>query len=159
MRQTHMTLLRLSWQGNATLVAGDRRDVDAQTEEIIPRISPWRQFVFANKLKSRSLGYRLGFFHDIMPYQLPRYVLYAMASAFFSKEYWLYLWQGAGERVLEEHQLKKVLMWYRQPQQPANHYGKLKHEKADTSYLTSTNNGYIEVKCDMMQINHLLNQA
>ncbi len=160
MRNEHMALLRLSWQGNPALIEGAHKVVDEQVEEIIPQISRWRKFIFTNQLKSRSLGYRLGFFRNIMPYQLPIYVLYAVASAFFSKEYWLHLWQGAGEQVLEEYQLRKALNWYHHPH---NHmhsrYAKLRTEKAETSYLTSTNNNYTDLKCDMMLINHLLNQA
>lgn len=43
-------------------------------------------------------------------------------------------------------------------------YGKMQQESAQTSYLTSTNNGYPadghpEVKCDMLQVNHCLNEA
>jgi glycosyltransferase involved in cell wall biosynthesis len=160
MQHEKMALVRLSWQGNKTLVAGGKRVLSEQIEEIQPAISNWRKFVFQNRFKVRSIGYRLGLFQNIMPYQLPMYVLYAVASSFFSKDYWLYLWQGAGERVLEEHQLQKALQWNSMPQGHAySRYGKLRQESADTSYLTTTNNGFVEIKCDMMQINYLLNEA
>lgn len=159
MRRDHMALLRLSWQGNQALIHGERKIVDEQTELIIPQIKWWRKLIFTNQFKSRSIGYRLGLFRDIMPYQLPMYVLYAVASAFFSKEYWLYLWQGAGDRVMEWHQLRKALTWYHNPPHKPNHYGKVRTEKAETSYLTSSSNGYADLECDMMLINHLLNQA
>jgi hypothetical protein len=109
MQRDNMALVRLSWQGNEMLVAGAKQPLSNQIEEIQPAISSWRKFVFQNRFKCRSLGYRLGFFRNIMPYQLPIYVLYAVASSFFSKAYWLYLWQGAGERVLEEQQLQKIV--------------------------------------------------
>ena len=160
MQRDNMALVRLSWQGNEMLVAGAKQPLSNQVEEIQPAISNWRKFVFQNRFKFRSLGYRLGFFRNVMPYQLPMYVLYAVASSFFSKAYWLYLWQGAGERVLEEQQLQKALQWNSQPHgQSYSRYGKLRQESADTSYLTTTNNGFIEIRCDMMQINHLLNEA
>ena len=160
MQRENMALVRLSWQGNQTLVTGARQALNEQVEEIKPAISSWRKFVFQNQFKVRSVGYRLGFFRNIMPYQLPMYVLYAVASSFFSKAYWLYLWQGAGERVLEEQQLHKALQWNSQRHgQSYSRYGKLRQESADTSYLTTTNNGFVEIRCDMMQINYLLNEA
>ena len=160
MRRENMAMVRLFWQGNEALVAGNKRSLSEQVEEIQPAISSWRKFVFQNRFKFRSLGYRLGFFRDIMPYQLPMYVLYAVASSFFSKAYWLYLWQGAGEQVLEEHQLQKALRWNSQRHgQSYSRYGKLWQESAATSYLTSTNNAFTDLKCDMLQINYKLNEA
>lgn len=160
MQHENMALVRLSWQGNKTLVTGAKQVLSEQIEEITPAISSWRKFIFQNRYKVRSSGYRLGFFRNIMPYQLPMYVLYAVASSFFSKEYWLYLWQGAQERVVEEHQLQKALQWNSMRHGKAySRYGKLRQESAETSYLTTTNNGFKEVKCDMMQINYRLNEA
>ncbi|WP_151087653.1 glycosyltransferase family 2 protein [Hymenobacter baengnokdamensis] len=155
-RRERLAMVRLSWQGNPQLVAGQLHKLDASIEEIKPTIPQWRSLVFTNRFKVRSVGYKLGFFRDIMPYQLPLYVLYAVAAAFFEKHYWLFLWQGAGTRVLEEAQLKKALYWYQQQQ---SRYAKVLVESAQTSYLTSTTNGYQETRCDMLLINHLLNEA
>ena len=165
MKRENMALVRLSWQGNKKLVAGATHPISEQVEEVKPDISSWRKFIFLNRFKSRSVGYRLGFFRNIMPYQLPMYALYTVASSFFSRAYWLYLWQGAGQRVNEEHQLQKALQWYSQHHgQTYSRYGKMQHESAQTSYLTTTNNGYPaggypHIKCDMLQINYLLNEA
>ena len=156
MTQYHLPMLRLSWQGNKVLINGNKQSLSDRVEQVIPNISWLKKSVFMNKAKVRSIGYRLGFFKNITPYQLPLYVLYAVAGAFFTREYWLYLWNGAGEKVLEEAQLRKAVQWY---DRYRCGYGKMKEESAETSYITSTHNGFPAVKFDMMQLNHELNQA
>jgi len=156
MAQYHLPMLRLSWQGNKILINGATESLSNRIEQVIPEISWLKKSIFMNKAKVRSIGYRLGFFKNITPYQLPLYVLYAVAGAFFTREYWLHLWDGAGGKVLEEAQLRKAVQWY-----DKHHcgYGKMKQESAETSYITSTHNGFPEEKLDMMQLNYLLNQA
>ncbi|UYZ57447.1 hypothetical protein [Hymenobacter latericus] len=156
MNEQHMVMLRLAWQGNATLVAGRKVGISDNIEEITPEISSWDEFVFMNKYKFRSVFYRLGFFQSIMKYQLPFYVLYAVASACFDKKYWLYLWKDARNIVLEEDQLKKASTWY---DQTHSRYGKLVKESTQTSYITSTTNGFREIDFDMVRFNYIMNQA
>lgn len=156
MRHEQMAMLRLLWQGNPHMIAGQIQPLAPGLETLKPALHPWRNLIFTNQFKLRAIGYRLGLFHNIMPYQLPLYVLYAVAAAFFEKSYWLHLWQGAGTRVLEELQLKRALQWHKQR---GSRYGKVAIESAQTSYITSTTNGLYGIECDMLRINYLLNEA
>jgi hypothetical protein len=156
MAHHQLPMLRLSWQGNAILVAGKIQSLSQHIEQVLPSINWVKKGIFMNKGKVRAIGYRLGFFRNITPYQLPLYVLYAVAGAFFTRDYWLHLWEGAGQKVLEEAQLRKAAQWY---EKHRSRYGKMKQEGAETSYITSTHNGFVGIDFDMMQLNHLLNEA
>jgi glycosyltransferase involved in cell wall biosynthesis len=153
--ENNMVMLRLSWQGNGSLVAGDKVTIGNKIEKIIPKIPFFDELIFTNKFKLRSVLYRLGFLNSIMKYQIKFYVLYAVAAAAFRKDYWLYLWKDALQVVHEETQLKKAAYWYNTHKSA---YGKLLNEAAETSYISSTYNAFREIDFDMIKFNHIINE-
>lgn len=156
MKTNSMVMLKLTWQGNSRMIKGKKKEFGAGIEEIQPEISLYDRIVFLNKYKVRSVLYRLGFFKDLMRYQVGFYVLYSVAAACFEKQYWLSLWRSVDNVVLEETQLRRAYKWF------VNHgstYGKLMHEITQTSYISSTSNGFREIEFDMFLFNHLMNQA
>jgi glycosyltransferase involved in cell wall biosynthesis len=156
MAAQNMVLLKLTWQGNPYMIAGEKKRASATIEQVIPAISRYEQVVFLNKYKVRSVLYRLGFFRNLMKYQVKFYTLYSVAAACFEKDYWLSLWQGVENVVLEETQLGRAYAWF------ATHrstYGKLLDESTQTSYISSTANSFQEISFDMFRFNHCLNEA
>ena len=156
MAARRMVLLKLTWQGNQHMIAGNKKQISTTIEELIPAISYTDKLVFLNRYKLRSVLYRLGFFRNVMKYQVGFYVLYSVAAACFERDYWLPLCTGVDNVVLEETQLRRAYHWF------SNHgssYGKLLSESTQTSYISSTSNSFGEIDFDMFRLNHCLNEA
>jgi glycosyltransferase involved in cell wall biosynthesis len=159
MQTRHIAMVKISWLGNNTLVEGEKRQINEHMEEIVPAIPFASQAIFLNKYRIRSVLYRLGILRLMksdFKYQLPFYSLYSVASAFFDKQYWLYLWNDALTKVDEGRQLRKAAHWL---QTTKSHYAKTKTEVSRTSFITSATNEFKEANLDVIRFNHHLNQA
>ena len=164
MRANHFAMVKLSWLGNERLNQGKRAEVapiaGAEVEEMVPKL-PWgTQAVFLNRFRVRSVLYRTGllkrFFKSDFERQLPLYTLYAVASAFFDKAYWLYLWPAGQTEAKEYEQLHKAAAWWRRT---GSRFAKSKQELTRTSFITSATNTFEGVNLDPYVLNHVLNQA
>jgi hypothetical protein len=159
MQARHIAMVKLSWLGNKTLIRGEKRRINEQMEEIVPTIPFASKAIFLNKYRIRSVLYRLGVLRLMksdFKYQLPFYSLYSVASAFFEKKYWLYLWNDALTKVEEGRQLQKAARWL---QTTNSRYAKTKTEVTRTSFITSATNEFKEANLDIIRFNHHLNQA
>lgn len=155
----HLATIKLSWLGNQRLVTGTKQPLDEEIEEVVPVIPLATATVFLNRYRVRSVLFRLGllrFFKTDFEYQLPLYVLYSVASAFFDKAYWLSLWDDAQTKIDEAQQLRKAADWF------ARHrprYAKTRREVTKTSFTTSATNMFAGIDLDVFRFNHHLNEA
>lgn len=163
MRAHRLAMVKLSWLGNESLNSGRRVALppagSAELEEIVPAIPLATQTVFLNQYRVRSVLYHAGllrFFKTDMQYQLPLYTLYAVASAFFNKEYWLHLWPKGQTQVDEAQQLRRAFQWWRRT---GSRFAKTRHELTRTSFITSATNAFAGIRLDPFVLNHLLNEA
>lgn len=157
---THgIDLVKISWLGNDNVIMGQKKPVGGQLEEIEPTIPFSSELLVLDRFKVRSLLQSLGvlrFMRRDFQRQLPVYTLYGVASAFFTKKYWLYLWEGEQALVDEVQQLQKAGQWYKQQR---GRYAKSRIELTKTSFITSVSNMYKGVDLDIFAFNHHLNQA
>lgn len=159
MQARQIAIVKLSWHGNKTLIAGQKWPINEQMEELIPVIPFLSKAIFLNKYRVRSVLYRLGVFRLMksdFKYQLPFYSLYSVASAFFDKKYWLHLWSDTLTKAEEWRQLHKAAYWL---QTTNSRYAKTKKEVTKTSFITSATNEFKEANLDIIRFNHHLNQA
>lgn len=154
-----LDLVKISWLGNPNVITGQKAPLSEQLEEIIPHIPLASKVVVLDKFKVRSILKSMKMMRLVrsdFKLQLPVYTLYGVASAFFTKKYWLYLWEGAQVQVDEIKQLQKAGKWY---EQRHGRYAKSKRELTKTSFSTSATNMYKEVELDIFVFNHHLNEA
>jgi hypothetical protein len=156
MRNNRAALIKLSWYGNNKVIDGKKIKVDEGIEEVIPNLSFISKIIFTNKFKIASVLYRLGMYKESFEFQLKFYTIYTVASAFFNKNYWLYLWSGAGGKVDETYQLKKAAEWLISKK---CRYFKTHFESATTSFITSATNSYKDVNFDIFKFNFYMNEA
>lgn len=156
MEAQQLSMLRLHWQGNEQVIRGRKVPLGAGVEEVVPSIPLTAELVFLNRFKIRSVIYRLGLLGNGMKFQVPFYTLYAVAAAFFRRDYWLYLWQRDQEEVRESIQLTKAAAWYRQH---GGRYAKTTKELTETSYISSATNAFPGIDLDIFHLNHHLNEA
>lgn len=155
----HLDMVKISWLGNEHVITGQKIPLGEQLEEIIPHIPLASNLVILNRFGVRSTLKKLGllrFVRSGFQLQLPVYTLYGVASAFFTKQYWLHLWEGSQTRVDEVQQLQKAGQWYRHHQ---GRYAKSWVELTKTSFITSTTNMYKGVDLDIFALNYHLNEA
>ncbi|HYH16653.1 MAG TPA: hypothetical protein VD794_15590, partial [Flavisolibacter sp.] len=154
MRENNMVKLKVGWQGTPKVNQGKIKQLSLNIEQIQPNFSFINRVVVNNKFKIASVLHylRLVNINSLLPF----YSIYAVASAFFDKKYWLYLWDGASDKVKEEFQLRKALSWY---DTKSSTYGKLINESSKTSYITSVNNSFSHIDFDMFRFNYYLNEA
>jgi glycosyltransferase involved in cell wall biosynthesis len=159
MAAQHLDMVKISWLGNNAVITGTKVPVGKQLEEIIPYIPLASNLLILDKFKVRSTLKKLGllrFVRNDFQLQLPVYTLYGVASAFFTKKYWLHLWGGGQSRVDEVQQLQKAGQWYTQHH---GRYAKSRVELTKTSFITSTTNMYKGVELDIFVFNYCLNEA
>lgn len=159
MRTQHLDMVKISWLGNPQVITGQKIAIGEELEEIIPHIPLASDLLVLNRFGLRSALSKLKLMRLIrndFQLQLPVYTLYGVASAFFTKRYWLYLWQGGQVRVDEVRQLQKAGKWYRKE---GGRYAKSRVELTKTSFITSTTNMYKGVNLDIFAFNHHLNEA
>lgn len=154
-----LDMVKISWLGNNDVITGRKVAVGKHLEEMVPHIPLASDLLILDKFGVRSALQKLGLLRLVrndFQLQLPVYTLYGVASAFFTKKYWLYLWAGGQARVDEVRQLQKAGQWYRQQH---GRYAKSRTELTKTSFITSTTNMYKGVELDIFAFNHHLNQA
>lgn len=159
MEANRLDLVKISWLGNESVITGTKRPLSQELEEIVPHI-PWAsELVVLDKFRVRSLLTSLGLMRLVrsdFQLQLPVYTLYGVASAFFTKAYWLYLWEDSQLLVDEVKQLQKAGQWYRSR---GGRYAKSRKELTKTSFISSVSNMYKGVALDIFAFNYHLNQA
>jgi glycosyltransferase involved in cell wall biosynthesis len=159
MHKQRLASVKLSWLGNPRLIPGQRRFLAANLEQLIPNIPLSTRLVFLNEWRVRSVLYRLKLLRFMKPdfeYQLPLYGIYTVASAFFDKAYWLYLWDDSQTVVNEPLQLMKAMQWLNKHQPK---FAKTEHEVTKTSFTTSATNMFKDINLDVFCFNHYLNKA
>jgi glycosyltransferase involved in cell wall biosynthesis len=159
MESHRLDMVKISWLGNDDVITGRKVLVGKQLEEIIPHIPLASELLVLDKFGVRSALKKMGLMRLIrndFQLQLPVYTLYGVASAFFTKKYWLHLWQGEQARVDEVQQLQKAGQWYNRHK---GRYAKSRQELTKTSFITSTTNMYKGVGLDIFAFNYHLNEA
>lgn len=154
-----LDLVKISWLGNDSVITGIKKPIGKQLEEIIPYIPLASELLVLDRYGVRSVLTSLGLLRLVradFKLQLPVYTMYGVASAFFTKKYWLYLWEGAQLRVDELKQLQKAGRWYKHHH---GRYAKSTTELTQTSFITSSTNMYKGVELDIFVFNYCLNEA
>lgn len=154
MKKDSVILIKLSWLGNRNLILGKKKRIDKDFEEVLPAVSYFSKLVLLNKFKLGSIAHRLG----LMKFEffLPFYNYYTVASAFYSRKYWIYLWDEASDKVDEQFQLKRAVQW---SMSNRDRYAKSVNEITKTSFTTSATNMYENVNLDIFHFNYHLNEA
>ncbi|WP_207495335.1 hypothetical protein [Aridibaculum aurantiacum] len=152
----NMVTLKLSWHGNKNMVRGKKTPIGNGLEELVPSLPAKgvMKFLFYNPFKIISILTRTKLLDR--KHVVPFYSLYTVASAFFDKKYWLYLWDNADDRVNEWQQLYKSLDW--SDRNKTSRYGKTAEEVARTSFITSATNMFKDVDLDIYAFNYHLNE-
>jgi glycosyltransferase involved in cell wall biosynthesis len=159
MQAQRLDMVKISWLGNPQVITGQKIMVGEELEEIVPQIPLASELLVLDRFKVRSMLKNLKLMRLVrndFRLQLPVYTLYGVASAFFTKSYWLYLWQGGQDHVDEVQQLQKAGKWYHSK---GGRYAKSRVELTKTSFITSTTNMYGGVNLDIFALNHHLNEA
>ncbi|MFC5269339.1 glycosyltransferase family 2 protein [Adhaeribacter terreus] len=156
----NIVLTKLYWGSSLSNFKATIKKLNTELEETIPEIPSIPvsvlRLIFHNKFKINSILYRLGLIKDGIYFQLPFYSLYSVASAFFDKRYWLFLWENDQLKADETFQLLKATTWFRKHK---SRYAKAIDEKVKTSFITSATNTYKDIDLDIFTFNHCLNQA
>ena len=159
MLKDNLAMVKTGWLGNDRLISGHIKQLSEAVEEVIPSISLATQIIVLNKFWVRTIIHKTGLLDKSnfdFDYQLPLYSLYTVASAFFAKDYWLYLWSDKQENVNEFIQLKKAWQWYKGK---GGRYGKTRHESTKTSFITSATNSFSNTNFDIFHFNSVINEA
>lgn len=154
-----LRVVKIGWSGNERVNQGDKYPISGELEEITPALpcnsKLWYKAIALNRFKLRAVLYRLGLITDT--YDLPYYTMYTVAAAFFSRDYWLYLWKDAQQKVNENQQLVNALDW--KNRYPADKFGRTMKEFSKTSYLSSATNNFKDISFDMIVFNRVMNEA
>ena len=157
MQEEDLLLLKTYWGKNELLMKGPKRPVEAGVEVYKPKIPFHVDFIFHNRLKLQSILYHSKLFTVTNRFVISLYDLYSVASAFYRKDYWLYIWEGAAKgKVNETLQLLQASKWWKKKQ---GAYARFQNDVTNTSYITSATNTYPDVNLDIFRFNHIVNQA
>jgi len=152
--QNKLAILKLFWAGNAKLIEGKKKRLNSEIEEVNPQINLLTKALVKNTCKVRDLFNRANLLNSTSYFSV--YSLYTVASAFFQKAYWLYIWQNAGHKVDESRQLLNAIRW--KELHPKMKYSKMLQEITKTSFITSATNNFPEIPIDIMRVNYHLNE-
>lgn len=159
MTARNIVTLKLFWCRNEDIVKGEKIKINSEVEEVIPELpvhsSTFFSVLMSDKFRLRSLLRRSGLLTK--KFLLPYYGLYTVSSAFFRKDYWLALWDDAGSKVNEEHQLVNAVRWKADHRE--TRYAKTISEKVTTTYLVSSVSHLQTAKFDFITFNHFMNEA
>ncbi len=157
MRREQLVLLKTHWGHNPLFLKGPKKALTPEIEAYTPQIPAHVDFLFHNRLRSLSVLHRLGLFKLNTRFILPLYDLYSVASAFYDKKYWLYLWADAQDgKVNENIQLMRAVKYWKAHRPRFAYY---REDVTTTSYITSATNSYEGIHLDVFRFNHLLNEA
>src|SRR6185369_12836302 len=96
MKKYGLSTLKIGWNGSNMLVQGNKVALTDTVEQIIPHLPSLPNLIegslLKNTFKIRSVLQRLGVLSPA--FTLPYYSLYTITSAFFDKQYWLWIWDG-----------------------------------------------------------------
>ncbi|CAN5148837.1 hypothetical protein BH09BAC3_BH09BAC3_25430 [soil metagenome] len=158
MSQHNLAMVKISWNGAHSMVDGKSIARSQSIDEFIPVIPNVPLFLLKpflyNTLKIKSILNRSGLvtINSLLPY----YRLYTVTSAFFNKEYWIWLWSDTSNQVSEGHQLFRAVQWKKNKKA---RYGKSQQEKVQTSFITASENRLRKIQFDMQRLHYELNHA
>ncbi|RYD51971.1 MAG: glycosyltransferase [Sphingobacteriales bacterium] len=157
MRHEQLVMVKTHWGDNPHFLKGPKRTLTPEINAYRPKIPAQVDFLFHNRLRSLSILHRLGLFQINTRFIMPLYDLYSVASAFFDKHYWLYLWNTAQDgKVNENLQLINAIRYWK-TRKPSFAYYPV--DVSTTSYITSATNNYEGIDLDVFRFNHILNEA
>lgn len=121
-----------------------------------PMLMDWFMY---NKFKFFSILYRLG----LVDNQTKReyWKLNSILMGLWQKEYWLWVWKDAENKVDEKLQLRNAALWYRKNKLNKNMIGQTSVNHLKTTFQSSATNSYHKygVDFDVNYFNFLINEA
>lgn len=121
-----------------------------------PMLMDWFMY---NKFKFFSILYRLG----LVDNQTKReyWKLNSILMGLWQKEYWLWVWKDAENKVDENLQLRNAALWYRKNKLNKNMIGQTSVNHLKTTFQSSATNSYHKygVDFDVNYFNFLINEA
>ena len=164
-KKNKISLLKLGWLGNK------KEDNYAEFSEIsdeILRIQPkdlllFPEFLnnlfFYNKFKFFTILYKLGIVDNSTKQKY--WMLNSILMGFWEKDYWLFIWKDAKEKVDEKLQLRNATNYYKKHRDNPNFLARLDKEAMKTTFQSSATNSYhkYEERFDVNYFNHLINEA
>ncbi|HWA33900.1 MAG TPA: hypothetical protein VG737_07210, partial [Cyclobacteriaceae bacterium] len=107
MKECGLVTVKIGWNGSPLLVEGEKVRLTDSVEQLIPPTPSVpgiiERVLLTNTFKIRSVLQRLSLVNSL--FTLPYYSRYTITSAFFDKQYWLWIWENAGDRINEGEQL------------------------------------------------------
>lgn len=121
-----------------------------------PMLMDWFMY---NKFKFFSILYRLGLANN----QTKRkyWELNSILMGLWQKEYWLWVWKDAKNKVDEKLQLRNAALWYRKNKANKNMIGRTSVNHLKTTFQSSATNSYhkYDIDFDVNYFNFLINEA
>lgn len=121
-----------------------------------PMLMDWFMY---NKFKFFSIMYRLGWVDNLTKREY--WKLNSILMGLWRKEYWLWVWKDAKNKVDENMQLRNAALWYRKNKTNKNMIGRTSVNHLKTTFQSSATNSYHKygVEFDVNYFNFLINEA
>jgi len=121
-----------------------------------PMLMDWFMY---NKFKFFSMMYRLGWVDNLTKREY--WKLNSILMGLWRKEYWLWVWKDAKNKVDENMQLRNAALWYRKNKTNKNMIGRTSVNHLKTTFQSSATNSYHKygVEFDVNYFNFLINEA
>lgn len=162
MKQYNMALIKLGWISQRPIKSKIKRIDKTEVFSIKPEVFTAPRFImdwlFDNKYKLYSLLYRLKLVNTDTKNEY--WIMNALLMGFYSKSYWLKVWENIDKKVDETMQIKNAIQWYRKNKHNDYNFGKLEELKMNTTFVSSATNSYHKygVGCDINMFNHIMNE-
>ncbi len=159
MQSQNILIIKLGWNGNPALINGSTNQLTEDIDELLPKLPNVGMSIlnlyFKNAFRIRSILNKLRLV--TIKSMLPFYQLYTVSSAFFNKDYWIYIWEESKATIDEPAQLLRAIKWKKEVVK--GKYANTKSEYIKTSFLTASVNRFKINQFDMIRLNHILNES
>ncbi len=164
-KSLNINLIKLGWLGNEKdknnlIIKSITKNLEsAKPEKLILLPEKLMHAFFYNHYKFYTILYKLG---QVDNYTQRKYwAINSILMGFFSKKYWLKIWEGMDGKVDEKRQLINASLFYKKHKNNPNFISKLKQEAMKTTFQSSATNSYHEYgfDFDVNRFNHLINEA
>ena len=161
----NINLLKLGWLGShkddqwAEIKPINKLVSSIKPKDLFLPFTPFIDWFFYNKYKFFTILYKLG---KVNHESSTKYwLLNSILMGFWKKNYWLYIWKDANEKVDEKQQLRNAAIYYKKHQKNQNFIARLSNEAMKTTFQSSATNSYHRygIDFDVNYFNYLINEA
>lgn len=152
-------LIKFFSVGNPFLKKGNLINLNRDVQRIEPKLftlSPtiYRHVLQKNTLKIGGLLRRLNILKPV--HYIEYYTIYNVAGVIMSKSYYNFLWKDHGEKIDENNQLVRALLFYNNHKESIATFNR---DILHTSFSSSATNTFLGIDLDIFHFNNILNNA